>query len=137
MAQKPLSCPDTKSKLLIEGCVMERSAYILKSLLFGGGLVALLGTQATPLLAQSITPPGSDPNATQDNPFSNRDQSASSLFGLINKIQLLNGRNPNDFAAEQDENFKDALSEYRKKQQQVKIPAVTPAPTTSSPAKLP
>lgn len=137
MEQKPLHCPYTKSKSLIEGCVMERSAYILKSLLFGGGLAALLGTQAAPLLAQSITPPGTDPNANQDNPFSNRDQSASSLFGLINKIQLLNGRNPNDFAAEQDDSFKDALSEYRKKQQQVKTPAVAPAPATSSPAKLP
>jgi hypothetical protein len=106
---------------------MERSAQFLKSLLLGVGLVALLGTQAAPLQAQTTTSLGSDPNANQDlnNVFSNRDQSASSLFGLINKIQLLNGRNPNDFAAEQDENFKDALSEFRKKQQ-VKSPAVSP-----------
>ena len=115
---------------------MKRSASILKFLLFGSAIAVLLGTQAAPLLAQSITPPGSDPNTNQDNPFSNRDQSASSLFGLINKIQLFNSRNPNDFAAEQDESFQDALSEYRKKQQ-VKTPAVTPAPATSSPAKLP
>jgi hypothetical protein len=119
---------------------MERSAYGLKSLLFGGGLVALLTTQAAPLLAQqtTTTPLGTDPNPSQDlnNVFSNRDQSASSLFGLINKIQLLNGRNPNDFAAEQDDNFKDALSEYRKKQQQSQAPAVTPVPSSTKP-KLP
>ena len=113
---------------------MERSAHGLKSLLFGGGLVALLTTQALPLLAQTTNSVGTDPNPNQDlnNVFSNRDQSASSLFGLINKIQLLNGRNPNDFAAEQDENFKDALSEYRKKQQQIQAPpgASAPSPAT-------
>jgi hypothetical protein len=116
---------------------MERSAQFLKSLLFGVGLVALLGAQAAPLQAQTTTSLGSDPNANQDlnNVFSNRDQSASSLFGLINKIQLLNGRNPNDFAAEQDENFKDALSEFRKKQQ-VKSPAVSPGSSPVSQPKL-
>ena len=116
---------------------MERSAHGLKSLLFGG-VVALLTTPALPLLAQTTNPVGSDLNQDQDlnNVFSNRDQSASSLFGLINKIQLLNGRNPNDFAAEQDESFKDALSEYRKKQQQIQTPAGASAPSSVTP-KLP
>jgi hypothetical protein len=116
---------------------MERLTHVLKSLLFGSGLIALLGTQALPLLAQTTTPLGSDPNANQDNPFNNRDQSASSLFGLINKIQLLNGRNPNDFAAEQNENFQDALSDYRKKQQQLKSAPVSPVPAPAGQPKLP
>jgi hypothetical protein len=117
---------------------MERLTHVLKSLLLGSGLVALLGTQA-PLLAQSTTPFGSDPNANQDlnNVFNNRDQGATSLYGLINKIQLLNGRNPNDFAAEQDESFQDALSEYRKKQQQLQSAPVSPVPAPASQPKLP
>lgn len=120
---------------------MKRSAHILKFLLCGSGLAVLLGTQAAPLLAQATPSLGGDPNAANqdlNNIFSNRDQSASSVFGLINKIQLLNGRNPNDFASEQNENFQDALSEYRKKQQQRQSPAVTPTPATSTPpSKLP
>jgi hypothetical protein len=116
---------------------MKRLTYVLNSLLIGSGLVALLGTQAPPLLAQSTTPLGSDPNANQDNPFNSRDQSASSLYGLINKIQLLNGRNPNDFAAEQNESFQDALSDYRKKQQQLQSAPVSPVPAPASQPKLP
>jgi hypothetical protein len=118
---------------------MERLTHVLKSLLFGSGLVAILGTQTSPLLAQSTTPLGSDPNANQDlnNVFNNRDQGATSLYGLINKIQLLNGRNPNDFAAEQNESFQDALSEYRKKQQQLQSAPVSPVPAPASQPKLP
>jgi hypothetical protein len=118
---------------------MERLTHVLKSFLLSSGLVAILGTQTSPLLAQNTTSLGSDPNANQDlnNVFSNRDQSASSLFGLINKIQLLNGRNPNDFAAEQNENFQDALTDYRKKQQQIQAAPVSPVPAPASQPKLP
>jgi hypothetical protein len=122
--------------------MMKRSAQMLKLVLLSSGFAALLGASGAPLLAQSVNAPlGGDPNGNQDlnNVFSNRDQGASSLFGLINKIQLLNGRNPNDFAAEQDENFQSAVSDFRKKQQQqIQSPATSPSPgATVSPSKLP
>lgn len=116
---------------------MERSAQIWKTSVWACGIAVLLGGNATPLLAQSATTPlGSDLNADQDinNLFNNRDQSASSLFGLINRIQLLNGRSPGDFAAEQDENFQSAVSDFRKKQQQIQAPTTPPITT---PAALP
>jgi hypothetical protein len=119
---------------------MKRSTQILKLSLLGSSLVALMGANGAPLLAQSTTQPlGGGVSADQDlnNVFSNRDQSASSLFGLINKIQLLNGRNPNDFAAEQDENFQSALSEFRQKQQQKTQSPVAPSAPRSSPSQLP
>ncbi|WP_404788607.1 hypothetical protein [Altericista sp. CCNU0014] len=119
---------------------MKRSTQILKLSLVGGSLVAIWGTNAAPLLAQSTAQPlGGSLNGEQDlnNIFTNRDQSASSLFGLINKIQLLNGRNPNDFAAEQDENFQSAVSEFRQKQQQKTQSPVAPSSPISSPSQLP
>jgi hypothetical protein len=115
---------------------MERLAQIWKSSVLACGVAVLLGANAAPLLAQSTTPLGSESNPDQDinNLFSNRDQSATSLFGLINRIQLLNGRSSGDFAAEQDESFQSAVSDFRKKQQQTASPATPP---TSSPAPLP
>jgi hypothetical protein len=119
---------------------MKRSTRILKLSLLGGSLIALWGANGAPLLAQATAQPlGGTVSADQDlnNVFSNRDQSASSLFGLINKIQLLNGRNPNDFAAEQDENFQSAVSEFRQKQQQKNQSPAAPSPQLSSPSQLP
>lgn len=120
---------------------MGRLIQMRKFLLLGCGVAALLGVNAAPTLAQtSASPLGGTQSADQDlnNIFSNRDQGASSLFGLINKIQLLNGRNPNDFAAEQDENFQSAVSDFRKKQQEkIQTPAVSPSPVISAPSPLP
>ncbi len=119
---------------------MKRSTQVLKLFLLGGSLVALLGANITPLLAQSATQSlGGTTSADQDlnNIFSNRDQSASSLFGLINKIQLLNGRNPNDFAAEQNENFQSAVSDFRQKQQQKTQSPAAPSSSLSSPSPRP
>ncbi len=117
---------------------MERLIQMKKFLLLSCGAAAVvLGVNAAPMLAQtSAEPLSGTQGADQDinNIFSNRDQGASSLFGLINKIQLLNGRNPNDFAAEQDENFQSAVSDFRKKQQQQsQSPAVPTAPAISTP----
>jgi hypothetical protein len=112
-----------------------------KILLLGCGLTAVLGISAVPALAQtSASPLDGTQGADQDlnNIFSNGEQGASSLFGLINKIQLLNGRNPNDFAAEQDENFQSAVSDFRKKQQEkIQAPTVSPSPVIFSPSSLP
>lgn len=120
---------------------MERLIQMRKLLLLGCGLTAVLSVNAAPMLAQTTASPlDGTQSADQDlnNVFNNRDQGASSLFGLINKIQLLNGRNPNDFAAEQDENFQSAVSDFRKKQQQkTQAPAAPTAPTTSTPSPLP
>jgi hypothetical protein len=119
---------------------MERLIQMRKFLLLSCGLAAVLGINAAPILAQTTASPlDGTQSADQDlnNIFSNRDQGASSLFGLINKIQLLNGRNPNDFAAEQDENFQSAVSDFRKKQQQKVQAPVSPAPALSTPSPLP
>lgn len=116
---------------------MERLIQMRKFLLLScGAAAAVLGINAAPILAQtSAAPLSGTQSADQDlnNIFSNRDQGASSLFGLINKIQLLNGRNPNDFAAEQDENFQSAVSDFRKKQQQTQSPAAPTAPVILTP----
>ncbi len=120
---------------------MERLIQMRNFLLLGWGLAAVLGISSAPMLAQTTASPlDGTQSADQDlnNIFSNRDQSATSLFGLINKIQLLNGRNPNDFAAEQDENFQSAVSDFRKKQQEkIQSPAVPPSPVISTPSQLP
>jgi hypothetical protein len=119
---------------------MERLAQIWKSSMLACGIAVVVGANAAPLLAQSTTTPlGSESNPDQDinNLFSNRDQGATSLFGLINRIQLLNGRSSGDFAAEQDENFQSAVSDFRKKQQQTPSPATPATPPTSTPAPLP
>ena len=120
---------------------MEHLIQMRKFLLLGCGVAAatVLGINAAPILAQtSASSLDGTQSADQDinNIFSNRDQGASSLFGLINKIQLLNGRNPNDFAAEQDENFQSAVSDFRKKQQS-QSPAVPTSPAISNPSPLP
>jgi hypothetical protein len=114
---------------------MERLIQMKKLLLLSCGAFAVLGINAAPMLAQtSAAPLTGTQGADQDinNIFSNRDQAATSLFGLINKIQLLNGRNPNDFAAEQDENFQSAVSDFRKKQQS-QSPVVPTVPIISTP----
>ena len=115
---------------------MERLIQMRKFLLLSCGAAAVvLGVNAAPMLAQTTASPLSGTqSADQDinNVFSNRDQGASSLFGLINKLQLINGRNPNDFAADQDENFQSAVSDFRKKQQS-QSPAVPTAPAISTP----
>ncbi len=108
-----------------------------KFLLLSCSAAVILCANAVPMLAQTTAESLSGTqSADQDinNIFSNRDQGAASLFGLINKIQLLNGRNPNDFAAEQDENFQSAVSDFRKKQQQQsQSPAVPTTPVISTP----
>lgn len=116
---------------------MKRLTQIFKSWLLGCGIVAALGG-VTPLLAQSAAGLAGDPNTNQDlnDLWNNRDESSSSLFSLINRLQLLNGRSPGDFAAEQDDNFQSAINDFRKKQQeQIQPPsAQPPAPSLSNPA---
>jgi hypothetical protein len=99
------------------------------------GVIALFGGSAAPLRADTANPfPKNSTTNDQENnnPFSNSGQDASSsLYGLINRLQLLNSRSPSDFAAEQNEGFQSAVDEFRQKQKQ-KIQSPS-APTLQQP----
>lgn len=69
-----------------------------------------------------------------NNVFSGADGTGgSSIFNLLNRIQLLNGRSPGEFAAEQTKNLNSEFAEFRKKQQlKLDSPEIVPtAPGTS------
>jgi hypothetical protein len=121
---------------------MERLTKAWKASCLACGAIAIFGTGAAPLLAQTANPfPKNDTSSDQENsnPFSNSGQDAStSMYGLINRLQLLNSRSPSDFAAEQNEGFQSAVDEFRQKQKQkIQSPSTPglqqPAPSRSAP----
>jgi hypothetical protein len=121
---------------------MERLTKAWKVSCIACSAISIFMMGSAPLLAQTANPfPQNDTSSDQEtgNPFSNAGQdSASSLYGLINRLQLLNGRSSADFAAEQNEGFQSAVDEFRQKQQQKtqspSTPAVQqPAPSRSAP----
>lgn len=114
---------------------MGRSSRIWKSSLVSCGMIATLVWSATSLRAQSTASPSGDLNGTQelnDIWSGNSGQGTSSLYSLINKLQLSGGRSASDFSAEQNEGFQSAVSDFRKKQQE-KLQASPPPPTQSVP----
>lgn len=74
-----------------------------------------------------------DPNSP-NNVFTERSTNTS-LLNLLNRIQLLNGRSPGEFAAEQDESFNNAVDEFHKKQQQQIDGQDSSAPAPSNPSE--
>ena len=82
------------------------------------------------------------PNPLQDanpleqndsNPFSRNSNGAASVFDLINRITLSNGRSAEDYSSEQNENLTDAVAQFRAKQQtrlQGKTPTTPVTPVT-------
>jgi hypothetical protein len=100
---------------------MGRSSRIWKSSLVSCGIIAAVVWSATSLRAQSTVSPSDDLNGTQelnDIWSGNSGQGTSSLYSLINKLQLSGGRSASDFSAEQNEGFQSAVSDFRKKQQE-------------------
>ncbi|NJM75024.1 MAG: hypothetical protein HC852_03625 [Acaryochloridaceae cyanobacterium RU_4_10] len=100
---------------------MGRLSQIWKSSLVGCGAISAVVCSATVLRAQAAPYPSGDLNGTQElNDIwnGNSGQGTSSLYSLINKLQLSGGRSASDFSAEQDEGFQSALSDFRKKQQE-------------------
>jgi hypothetical protein len=101
---------------------MERLTKAWKVSCITCGAIAMFGTGTAPVLAQTANPyPQNSITNDQENsnPFSNSGQdSATSLYGLINRLQLNSGRSSADFAAEQNEGFQSAVDEFRQKQNQ-------------------
>lgn len=100
---------------------MERFVQPWKLFCMACGTAAALSISATSLKAETANPFPTDgtANTVQDpNNIFNNSGDASSIYGLINRIQLLNGRNSGQFAADQNEGFQSAVEEFRKKQQQ-------------------
>lgn len=98
------------------------------------GIIVTLVCGAAPLRAQYTNPlVGTDPAGGNDlnDIWNNRDASSSSLYTLINRLQLLNGRSMSDFNADQDENFNSALKDFRQKQQE-QLQSVPPSGPNSS-----
>jgi hypothetical protein len=121
---------------------MKRLTKAWKVSCIACGAIALFAAGAAPLRADTANPfPKTEANSDPEisNPFSSSGQdSSSSLYGLINRLQLLNGRSSADFAAEQNEGFQSAVDEFRQKQQQKiqtpSTPAVQqPVPSRSAP----
>jgi hypothetical protein len=121
---------------------MERLTKAWKVSCIACSAISMLGIGAAPILAQTANPyPQNDTTNGQEsgNPFSNSGQDAStSLYGLINRLQLLNGRSSSDFASEQNEGFQSAVDEFRQKQnQKIQSPSAPtpqkPAPSRSAP----
>jgi hypothetical protein len=114
---------------------MGHSTQIWQSALVCCGIAAILGSNIAPLRAQSTS--GSDLNGTQElnDIWSSKEsgQSASSLYSLINRIQLMNGKSSGDFAAEQQEGFQSAVSDFHKKQQE-KLGKPAPVLQNTAPA---
>jgi hypothetical protein len=114
---------------------MGRSSRIWKSSLVVCGIIAAVLWSATSLRAQSTASPSGDLNGTQElNDIwnGNSGQGTSSLYGLINKLQLSGGRSASDFSADQNEEFQSAVSDFHKKQQE-KLKAAPATPTQSAP----
>jgi hypothetical protein len=114
---------------------MGRLSQIWKSSLVGCGMIAAVLWSATSLRAQSTASPSGDLNGTQElNDIwnGNSGQGTSSLYSLINKLQLSGGRSASDFSADQNEEFQSAVSDFHKKQQE-KLKASPTTPTQSAP----
>lgn len=95
----------------------------------GIGFVSLL---APATLAQSLnSSPFQDQPADLNTLLNgNSGTGGASLLNLLNQIRLLDGRNPAEVAAEQQENLNNAAEAFRRKQQQQlqEQPSLTPAP---------
>jgi hypothetical protein len=117
---------------------MERLVQPWKLLFVVCGAVVALGAGASALKAETANPfpTNGNTNSNQDlnNVFNNSGDS-SSLYGLINRLQLMNGRSSGDFAAEQNEGFQSAVDEYRKKQQQQQLQGPTPQKPATAPSQ--
>lgn len=105
------------------------------------GATLLLGTQvlisqpATAQTAQDLEQANQDFNDV----FSGGEGNGSgSLLNLLNRMQLLNGRSPGEFAAEQNENLNSEFERFRQQQQQklgTPAPKATPADPQSAPVQ--
>lgn len=105
------------------------------------GTMLLLGTQVlisqpgTAQTAQDLEQANQDLNDA----FSGGDGSGGgSLLNLLNRMQLMNGRSPGEFAAEQNENLNSEFERFRQQQQQkLGAPGTTPAaPAAPRPASI-
>lgn len=98
-----------------------------------GFSLAALGTML-PTLAQTATTPPSPFEQNKNDDLSsifnnNGGTGGASLLNLINRIQLLNGQSPGEFALEQQDSINDAAAAFRSKQlQQIQQPGLTNTP---------
>jgi hypothetical protein len=104
-----------------------------KLLGFFCGAVAVLSIAHAPVLADTANPyPDRNADTNQDiNNTLNGSGDITSLFGLMNRLQQLDGRSSSEFATEQNEGFKSAVDEFHKKQQQ-KLQSAPQQPKTIS-----
>jgi len=105
------------------------------------GTTLLLGTQV--LMSQPVTAQTAQDleQANQDfnDVFSGGEGNGSgSLLNLLNRMQLLNGRSPGEFAAEQNESLNSEFERFRQEQQEkLGAPGTTPAaPAAPQPAPI-
>ena len=84
------------------------------------GTVAIVGITHSPALADPANPyPDSNADTNRDvNNALNGSGGITSLFGLMNRLQQLDGRSSSEFATEQNEGFNSAVNEFHKKQQE-------------------
>ena len=97
------------------------------------GSVAMMSISLAPALADTANPyPDRNSDSNQDiNNTLNGSGDITSLFGLMNRLQQLDGRSSREFATEQNEGFKSAVDEFHKKQQQ-KLQSAPQQPKTIS-----
>jgi len=105
------------------------------------GTTLFLGTQV--LMSQPGTAQSAQDleQANQDfnDVFSGGEGNGSGSFpNLLNRIQLLNGRSPGEFAAEQNESLNSEFERFRQEQQKkLGTPGTTPAaPAAPQPAPI-
>jgi hypothetical protein len=127
-------------KISCEGSALKTPQQLLKS---GYVLVAVtLGVlSATPSLAQTVSNPIQDLQNGNSNDVGNilngnTGTGAASIMNLMNRIQTMDGRSPDEYSADQRENINNAAEAFRQRQQQriesnpANPGAVAPAPVT-------
>jgi hypothetical protein len=104
-------------------------------------VAAALSAASLPSAAETANPypvNGNTNSALDPNNVFNGTADTSSLFGLVNRLQLMNGRSYSDFASEQNEGFQSAVEEFRKKQQQqLQTPATGAPQKSAAPSRTP
>lgn len=98
--------------------VAQRMTRLAIATLVGVAALPALLAQATLAQTAPTVQPLEDfkPNDGGSDPFSNRSGSASSLFDLMHRVTLSNGRSIEDFSSEQQQNLNDAAAQFRQEQ---------------------